>query len=422
MQSASVEPGLLRVFRWYAGLRFVLYLLAGLRFILDPNLSERIEIDPLPYLGWTLLGMAILLVYLSLPWLRKKMGRAYLPLGIILAASSLILERVLTPAAPIWFWGPDPFFYVLLILVAWQYDFKAVLLFTLGTSGLEIALNMLFPEQAPYIGQLEGINSQMIAIGSVILRTISFLIIGLVITRLVAAQRRQRKALAEANIKLVQYAATVEQLTISRERNRLSRELHDTLAHTLSALAVQIDALMAVWEPLPERAQEMLDNMLETTRRGLDETRRLLKDLRAAPLEEMGLSLAIGALAKDFAARNELTLELDVPEEINNLPPEVEHGFYRVAQEALENTFQHAGAKQVQVKLEQVGERLTLIVADDGRGFDTESEAVEQQLGVQGMYERAELIGAELEVNSELDKGTMVRLSKENGGGTSINL
>jgi len=422
MQKESLEPGLLRVFRWYAGLRFVLYLLAGLRFLLGPNISGRIEIDPLPYLGWTLLGMAVLLVYLLLPWLQERMGRAYLPLGIILAASSLILERVFTPGAAIWFWGPDPFFYVLLILVAWQYDFKAVLLFTLGTSTLEVMLNLIFPEQVLYIGQLEGISSQMIAIGSIVLRTVSFLIIGLVITRLVSAQRRQRKALAEANIKLVQYASTVEQLTISRERNRLSRELHDTLAHTLSALAVQIDALMAVWQPVPEKAQEMLEKMLETTRRGLEETRRSLKDLRAAPLEDMGLALAISALAKDFSARNELSLDLDVPEEINNLPQEIEHGFYRVAQEALENIIQHAGAKQVQVKLEQDGERLMLTVADDGRGFDTGSETTDHQLGVQGMYERAELIGAELDVSSEVDKGTVVRLSKENGSGTSINL
>ena len=232
MQNSHVEPGLLRVFRWYAGVRFTLYLLAGLRFVLDPDLFERIEIDPFPYLVLTLLGMAILLVYLWLPWLQERMGRAYLPLGIILAASSLILERVFTPGAPIWFWAPDPFFYVLLILVAWQYDFKAVLLFTLGTSGLEVVLNLLLPGQALYVVPSAGVSSQMIAMGSIILRMVSFLIIGFVITRLVAAQRLQRKALAEANIKLVQYAATVEQLTISRERNRLSRELHDTLAHT----------------------------------------------------------------------------------------------------------------------------------------------------------------------------------------------
>ncbi len=206
MPKESAEPGLLRVFRWYAGLRFVLYLLASLRFLFSPNISARIEFDPLPYLGWTLLGMAILLVYLLVPSLQERMGRAYLPLGIFLAASSLILERVFTPGVPIWFWQPDPFFYVLLILVAWQYDFKAVLLFTFGTSGFEIVLKLLFPEQALYIGPLEGISSQMIAMGSIILRTVSFLIIGFVITRLMSAQRKQRKALADANIKLVQYA------------------------------------------------------------------------------------------------------------------------------------------------------------------------------------------------------------------------
>jgi two-component system sensor histidine kinase UhpB len=136
----------------------------------------------------------------------------------------------------------------------------------------------------------------------------------------------------------------------------------------------------------------------------------------------MGLTLAIGALAKDFSARNGLSLILDVPEDINSLPQEIEHGFYRVAQEALENVIQHAGAKQVQVKLAQDAESLVLIVEDDGRGFDTDGETAGQQLGVQGMYERAELIGADLDVSSEVDKGTVVRLSKENGSGKSINL
>ena len=422
MKSGSVEPGLLRVFRWYAGLRLALYLLAGLRFLFRPDISSRIEFDPLPYLWLTLLGMATLLIYLSLPWLQRKMGRAYLPVGIILAASSLILERLFTPSFAIWFWQLDPFFYVILILVAWQYDFRAVLLFTLGTSALEITLNLLIPQQIIILEQIEGITNQMIAIGSLILRTFSFLIIGFVITRLVSAQRQQRKALAEANLKLVQYAATVEQLTISRERNRLSRELHDTLAHTLSALVVQIDAVIAVWEPIPARAREMLEGMLETTRRGLDETRRSLRALRAAPLEEMGLALALSALAEDFAARNGMSLELDVQDDINNLSPEIEHGFYRVAQEVLENVVQHAGAQQVRVRLEEYNDSLTLTIADDGRGFDTGTEPSEHQLGLQGMYERAELIGAELEVISEMEEGTLVRLSKENDSGSSINL
>jgi two-component system sensor histidine kinase UhpB len=158
----------------------------------------------------------------------------------------------------------------------------------------------------------------------------------------------------------------------------------------------------------------MLEGMLETTRKGLDETRRSLKALRAAPLEEMGLSLAVRALAEDFAVRHNMSLELDVAEEFNSISPEIEHGFYRVAQEALENAAQHAGAQQIKVKLEKDNGRLTLIVRDDGRGFEADQAASENKLGLQGMYERAEVIGAQLEVISEMDEGTMVRLSKEN--------
>jgi signal transduction histidine kinase len=422
MNGSSVEPGLLRVFRWYAGIRFVLYLSAGVRFFLFPDIGQRIDFAPYPYLWLTLFGTAILLAYLSLPWLQQKMGWAFLPVGIILAASSLILERVLTPTIGIWFWQPDPFFYVLLILVAWQYDFRAVLLFTLATSALEITLNLLAPQQTMVLDQIEGISGQMITIGSLVLRTLSFLIIGFVITRLMSAQRQQRRALAEANRKLVQYAATVEQLTISRERNRLSRELHDTLAHTLSALVVQIDAVMAVWEPIPPRAREMLEGMLETTRRGLDETRRSLRALRTAPLEEMGLALAVRTLAEDFAARNGMSLDLEIPEDVEKLSPEVEHGFYRVAQEALENVNQHAGAQQVKVKLGKNNGGLLLIVADNGRGFDPDVDASDHQLGLQGMYERAEMIGASLEVTSKQDQGTTIQLNKEQDSGAGIDL
>lgn len=413
MNRSSVEPGLLRVFRWYAGVRLALYILAGLRFILGSESFRGIGIDFTPYLWLALFGMALLLGYLSWPWLQRRMGRTYLPFGIILASTALILERVFTPSFALLLWQPDPFFYVLLILVAWQYDFRVVLLFTIGTTGLEIALRMFIPQQAAFI-ELPGIiSNQMLLFGFLVTRTISFLIIGFIITRLMSAQRKQRRALAEANRNLVQYAATVEQLSISRERNRLSRELHDTLAHTLSALAVQIDAVIAVWEPIPAKAKEMLEQMLETSRRGLDETRRALRDLRAAPLEEMGLALAVCSMAEDFAARHGISLETDVPEEINSLSLEIEHGFYRVAQEALENVLQHAGAQQVQVKLASENGALILIVADNGRGFDVDSPASEQQLGLQGMYERAEMIGASLEVNSEMGRGTIVRLSKE---------
>ena len=93
-----------------------------------------------------------------------------------------------------------------------------------------------------------------------------------------------------------------------------------------------------------------------------------------------------------------------------------------MAQEALEIVNQHAGAQHVQVKLGKNNGDLFLIVADDGRGFDTDMDASEQQLGLQGMYERAEMIGARLEVLSEKDKGTTIRLSKEKDSGAGTDL
>jgi signal transduction histidine kinase len=93
-----------------------------------------------------------------------------------------------------------------------------------------------------------------------------------------------------------------------------------------------------------------------------------------------------------------------------------------VAQEALENVNQHAGAQLVKVKLGRNNGDLLLIVADDGRGFDTDMDASEQQLGLQGMYERAEMIGARLDVLSEKDQGTTIKLSKEKNSGAGTDL
>jgi signal transduction histidine kinase len=136
----------------------------------------------------------------------------------------------------------------------------------------------------------------------------------------------------------------------------------------------------------------------------------------------MGLALAVRTLAEDFAARNGMSLDLEIPEDVEKLSPEVEHGFYRVAQEALENVNQHAGAQQVKVKLGKNNGGLLLIVADNGRGFDPDVDASDHQLGLQGMYERAEMIGASLEVTSKQDQGTTIQLNKEQDSGAGIDL
>jgi signal transduction histidine kinase len=197
----------------------------------------------------------------------------------------------------------------------------------------------------------------------------------------------------------------------------LARELHDTLAHSLSALTVQLEAVRSLWSVNPSAARRQLDQADETARHGLTEARRALRALRASPLQDLGLSLALRELAQQTAERAGLALELEVPDQVTaRLGPEVEQGIYRIAQETLENIIRHAEARQIIFRLEQAAGRLVLTVEDDGRGFEPgESEQTEaegqNQLGIRGMQERASLIGGQLDIARRSTQGTRVRLS-----------
>jgi signal transduction histidine kinase len=200
----------------------------------------------------------------------------------------------------------------------------------------------------------------------------------------------------------------------------LARELHDTLAHTLSGMAVQLEAAKTSWDADPAEARALLEQSLKTTRSGLTETRRALQALRAAPLEDLGLVLAVRALAESVAAQTGVTLTWQGPDttqdaaHVENLSLDVEQCVYRVAQESLENVARHAGAKHLTVQLTQDKGRLTLQVTDDGRGFDlSKATAHNHRLGLKGMRERTEMMGGILQVESRPGSGTTIRLMVE---------
>jgi len=405
MRDSFLEPGLLRTFRFYVVLR--LCVVGALGFVYYLILGFPLEVKQVPYMLLFLGNIIFLFSYLSWPWLRRELGQYYLPLALVVAAVGPILETryitdVYDAGYAIRLWMVFPFLSVPLILTAWQYSMRDVTTYCLGTAGLEILLISTSINLAP----LDMLSDVFGIVG----RSTFFILLGYIVNGLVDAQRKQRRELAQANLKLIRYAATLEQLTTSRERNRLARELHDTLAHTLSGLAVQLEAIITVWNPIPARAGEMLERALATTRAGLDETRRALHDLRAAPLEDLGLTLAIRSLAENVAARNSLELDIEVPERIDNVSPEVEHGYYRVAQEALENAAQHADASLLRVALHQDENRLTLEISDNGTGFDMHTIDAQGRYGLQGMKERAEMLGGTLEVISGPHKGTTIRL------------
>jgi len=408
MLDDALEPGLLPVLRIYVFLRFsAMVLVAG---VFLGGIGVPFEPEFIPTGALFLLEIIFFLIYLYWPPVQKKLGSLYLPIALLVASAGPILEMryVFTARQPDYigeFWLIFPFLSIPLILMAWQYSYREVVWFCVSTALLDLGLVMISHQDRAFHTFYSG--------GSVLTRTLFFLVIGKVVSTLMEAQRSQRRELAQANRRLMRYASTIEQLSVTRERNRLAQEMHDTLAHTLSALAVELDALFSVWTPEASRARRILEHALTTTRDGLNETRRALRDMRASPLEDLGLARAVRNLARNTAERCGLQLTLRGGEDFGDLPPEVEHTYYRIAQEALENVVRHAEAKRLFVGMVWEGPYLVLTVRDDGKGLPEPILQGTSHFGLRGMQERAEFIGGALTIASKPDGGTTIILRTE---------
>lgn len=408
MKQTALEPGFLQTLRVYVLVIAILLPVTWHAF--SPIFGVAGTLQQLLTPGMPIL--LFLLVYLWFPGWQQRMGRLFVPVAFLLLASQTVFGNYLTlqwlvppgmrdftaVALMLRTWVTIQF---LVLFVAWQYNLFWMMVAAIGLSLLDAALYFPFVKESttfyPFYSAL------------VVARFFGVTGVGLGFAWLIQRQREHRAALAEANRKLAQYAAATEQLAVSQERNRLARELHDTLAHSLSGATVQLEAVKALWEIEPQEARQMLDQALEATQSGLTEARRALKSLRASPLEDLGLALAISEMAKSTAARGNLCLELDAQNPLENVPLDVEQCVYRVAQEAMANVLRHASAKSLRVTLQHHSRVLTLTIADDGRGFDPAREN-DARYGLQGLRERAEMIGASLHVDSSLTTGTNIQL------------
>ena len=402
MKRAEIEPGLLALFRWFVAIRLLLLL------FLRAGGQERAEGDLLFVPGPGILILGLLLAYLLIPPLQERLGRWYLPVALWVTAIGPVVENGITVRARLAegatanaaiadYWLLFFYLFVPLIMVAWQYRFRWVLLFALGTFFLDAALTM---------SQLESIGADLTLLGALMLGRAALLAFaGLIIVKLVAALRIQRQALAES-------AITRERLAMSEERRRLARELHDTLAHTLSAVAVQLEGVDSLWDEDPTRARSMLNRSLESARSGLTEARRSIDALRSSPIEEQGLAAALADLCRSVSETSPVTATLAI-DGVAGLSPDVEHTAYRIAREALTNVVRHADATTATVRLSQTGDRMLLSVEDDGTGFDPDGRIDEDRHGLRGMVERAELIGGHLDIRRPEAGGTVVELTVE---------
>lgn len=408
MKHATLEPGVLR------GLQFLALSQVVGQLLVRRPIGHWMSIT-VPLEQWLTLALfvpLVLVVYTWVPWWRLKLGGAFLPLALVISSTNLVVEKYLTVA---WFVQPAQqelavlllmvrlwfSFQLNTVLIAWQYSPRWVLLTSLVLSFADGALSL------PFTRPDSPLYSVLLFLFAA--RTSSVTLVALGVSWLIQRQREQQQALAAANRKLAQFAATTEQLAVSQERNRLARELHDTLAHSLSGVSVQLEAVQALWEVDRSAARTMLDQALRSTRSGLTEARRALLALRAKPLEDFGLALALRSLAESLATRAGLELDLNVHAHLEHLAPDVEQCVYRVAQEALTNVARHADARSLHVALTRDNGHVVLIIADDGRGFDP-AAVNGAHYGLKGLRERTEMIGGRLDVDSRPEQGTTVRL------------
>jgi two-component system NarL family sensor kinase len=202
-------------------------------------------------------------------------------------------------------------------------------------------------------------------------------------------------------------AAESTRLARAEERTRLAREIHDTLAQGLTAIGLDIEGALRHLEDSPEQARQRLDRALSTTRDSLEEARRSVLDLRAAPLAGRPLADALAALGRRFTSETGVQVHV-VADCAAELPLRAEAELYRIAQEALTNVRQHAGATRVEITLRATTREATLSVRDDGIGFDSARASAADRHGILGMRERAKLLGGRLRVTGRPRRGATV--------------
>jgi signal transduction histidine kinase len=224
------------------------------------------------------------------------------------------------------------------------------------------------------------------------------------------AARRESQVLLEdlqeAHGQLQEYALRVEEMAVLEERNRLAREMHDTLGHRLTVASVQLEAAQRLCPTDAERAAGLVGTVREQVREALAELRITVATLRTPVQEDLQLRSSLRRLMDQFEEVTGLTVNRVLPEELPPLPNAHRQALYRAAQEALTNVQKHARARQVWLVLAVGDGAVSLLVSDDGRGLAAGSGG--DGFGLQGLRERAEQLEGELHLEPRQGGGTQL--------------
>ncbi len=350
--------------------------------------------------------MMLLFSYMLVPWFKNHMGKFFLPLLIILMllgpslAAYIILFENRAEARFLEFARVSramPLLLASVVLIAWYYRFVWVLVFALALFVLDYlaywVFNIpLFTNKHNFVVLME------VRIGSLI-------VVGYMISRISGYVRQQAEQLVEAHRQVMNYSDTLEELSVNKERNRMARELHDTLAHSLTALTVQLEATKAYLDVNTEQAKDNLQKCLDTARSGLKETRFALQSLRSNQIIEQGL---LGSIRQALDNIQDYEFQLRLPDTSTLIPDALQHILYRIFLESLHNIQKHSQASQIKVKLISDADFVQLEVHDNGIGFNPNQKTQAGQLGLLGMKERVALAGGTLLIKSKEGQGTTI--------------
>ena len=234
------------------------------------------------------------------------------------------------------------------------------------------------------------------------------------LTRTQAARLETQALLAdlrEAHERLQKYAEQAEDHAIAEERSRISRDLHDTLGHRLTASIVQLEGAGRLVPDQQERAIQIIETVREQLAEGLDEVRETVSMLRTPAGTGISLSAALTQLAADFEQATHLPIAVSVPDDLPPLPEAARLALFRATQEALTNVQRHAEATAASVLL-TLGPGLASVnvrVKDNGRGMA--EDAISNGFGLRGMQERIAQLGGTVDIESTRTTGTSVSVT-----------
>lgn len=193
------------------------------------------------------------------------------------------------------------------------------------------------------------------------------------------------------------------------ERRKIARELHDGPAQTLAAVLIQLDFLQRPGEGDLPGLKGKLDLIKGMSRESLDEIRRILFDLKPAPLEK-DFHITLQEYLRDVQLKYNLQIEFSLTGEKKKYNRLLASSVFRIIQEAISNIRKHAATEKVMLRLEDNGPKLTLIIEDQGIGFDPQQQVPEESYGILGMKERVQLLGGVMQIHSQPGAGTQISI------------